>query len=575
VAPIGGQLLLSIVCAAILYVATSLFGGWAVAALFFCYCVTGILFALYSAFEYLSRPSGNTTDSLVVTIAKEIAGSQDKPVLTRWREYAANVLMGTCSFVFWPATLLKGFILGRKLVVETGNKEIGPLYLWAHAKLEGFDMPCALFSFAIIASIAAAHFIHGASYFYVQIILMACVGTTSLRHLEYIISLGGLQQRLRQGRNDPQVSFGLVTAADFLTLVVGYTTLQHWHSSEPLSWDTVRSTIEAMLGTFTAIKEMWKDPSSVLNLEIPVFELATGISGALFMATLFKISIVAKNFARDDEDYQSLANSSLAIGQVSEGLKWINLAKVSAGQLVIKAALLARVGKTSEALDAFRNALADQKQNTLDHLAIQVPVLVFVPPVPTSCGPALLRELLQLKVDDAPVNHSFLAMLDLNRITPQAWLTTLEPFRTKAYPLAFAHAQYISGNAAEALKTLDGAAPQRDLDKIVREVALFHFGLPIDNTEALEPFSQTWLARNAYEINQLVSLLRTDVEKKMLLARVTHVVAIVRHFGGSARTFFESLRAHIRDDLALNPEHELVLRLDENGLTKMTAQLRA
>ena len=176
----GMQLALSVAVATGLYVGASFFGEWLLAVLFYSYSVLVVLLALLDFWMYRawrSDPASEVRHALA--IGSEWEKTSDKSPLTRLREDTARAIGWAYRVILWPAVQMKGFLIGFKAAGQ-----LNLLYLNEHIKLGGFDAPCALFSLPIIIAVAAAHFTHGITSPYAKYILIACVGTISLRHLD-------------------------------------------------------------------------------------------------------------------------------------------------------------------------------------------------------------------------------------------------------------------------------------------------------------------------------------------------------------------------------------------------------
>jgi len=569
----GMQVVFSIAIATGLYFSATRYGEWLLAVLFYTYFALGLLLALGNLRTYRNLASDRAGDGFIKTVAQEYAKVADKSIFVRLRENTAEWMQLISTSILWPAAQLKGFILGFKQAMDQNYRRFSILQFGAQFKLDGFDVPCALLSFAVVVAIAVAHFENGLTSIYGEYIVYSCVGTMGLRHLEYIVTPGGLHQRLKRASGDPHVFFLVVTLSDFIALVVAYTTLRNWNSGASLNWDLVRSTVEDLGGSIGAAKELWMNPEAWREVLSPSVETASNLSGLLLTTALVKILVEFKNFAREADDYLHLALAYAQVGSFREGLKWANRAQVTPSTLIAKSVLLTGAGDVSGGVEAMKHALADLKQDTPNALSANLLTMVSMFPVPRSSISALLRELSGQLVGDAALSHVVTGLLATDRISDAEATDALKAHKAEDYPLTFASIYFMSERAAIAYALLAGALPQTEIGDIVRRLGLFDVGIVANapSDEDARQIANAWLADHSAIVTQLVGSLKTDIEKTMILARLLRPVAIARQLGGTIQVFLDNLRMGLRVDLERNPVNEPMLNIEAQGLNHILA----
>jgi hypothetical protein len=374
----------------------------------------------------------------------------------------------------------------------------------------------------------------------------------------------------------------MITFVDFVTLAIGYMTIRAWMNGEAFGWPLVHSTIKTLAGSITKTKQLWDDPANWPTVLGPTLDMAASISGLLVMTALLKVVWNSKEFTRDQEDYWILAGAYLMAGEFRKGLISVNKAKISPNQQITKATLELACDNSAAAIETFRRALAELKLDSLDDLAANTPMLMATAKPSAASVKTFFHELLNVKVGDAAnykigdaaLNHVvqwIIATKSLPAAEVCDFLNSHAEDVAKSWPITFATLLSDLGRNTEAYDRLVKAIPKSDIDDIIRRILLFDTGLlaggsrPVDEDLAL---AQSWFAEHAAKIGELVSGLKTDTHRILVLAQLIRPIIIARDKDEASRAFYQNLRNDIRATLQRNPQHKLMLHLEDMELQR-------
>jgi hypothetical protein len=515
-----GKILVGLVAVALLVVAvhaayTRLLPHW-VSIAFYTYCSLGLFTLVYGTYVIRAdaRRRRTTTDQLTEALV-EVSRKQDLWArFNRVREAVALGARVVASALVWPVDAALGILMRGRKTQESARD------FTLRFQLNAAEQYYSLYVLAAVAVLCGLEFRGVHLGMYGSLVLAMLLANATLRHVRYAVDTTHLPAVLRRISEVPYVAFIAIIAADFATIVLVLTALDHSDAMPMLTLGDLRATAHQVLEA--------EEPLKVIKgLQLTLHELTVAVVGLLFYLALAKIVTEFKEFARQDEDHLWLAQIDNQLGQFALALR--HLDKVKSPTLEARGAraiALLGVNDLKAAEETIDLMLIDQhKERTPEEVFANLWQGCLFAPVPQEVHLAALKRAIELKVSDVFIQDMIGTSVQSSPLVAQN-VGTMFPADSANYPLTAARLALVRNDMDAAREILKSTKPVNPVDEIVWRV--MHVSVLLSDphsTEAQDMQSfQQWLDENLPVIRELMNKASKPWERVVVFVQLTAIL---------------------------------------------------